>query len=75
MLLRANANFIQFFREVRKCQGQVLFYSAAGDQLDLRSVLSQYVLSSLIGKRDLLDAGSIVCEKAEDQERLAPFCQ
>ena len=73
MKLRTDIDLIDFFKTVQQCPGNVLYCTDEGDRLDLKSVLSQYVLSAVSMKREALDLGQIVCDCPEAMAALAGF--
>lgn len=48
MKLKKNINVQAFLETVKKCDGNVYFKTIEGDQLNLKSLLSQYILVSII---------------------------
>lgn len=73
MILNDKDSLIEFFRAVQQCQGQVLYFSKEGDQLNLKSTLCQFLFSSAMVSDPSLLNGRISCEKEEDYLRLCPF--
>lgn len=57
MKLKENIDYSEFFRTVQTCQGQVLLVTPEGDQLNLKSTLSQFVFAAAVrGNLDLAGA-------------------
>lgn len=73
MFLKDKNLLIDFFHIVQQCQGQVLYFSKEGDQLNLKSSLCQFLFSSALINTPMLLNGHIACEKEEDMIRLQPF--
>ena len=73
MKLKPNIDLIEFFKAVQKCPGNVLYCTDEGDRLDLKSVLSQYLLTAVSMKPDILEMGQIVCDRPEGEAVLAGF--
>ena len=73
MKLRENIDIIAFLKSVNNCRKDVYYDSPEGDHLDLKSALSQYVLSASSGDRSLLQNGFVVCDDKSDYEHLREF--
>lgn len=74
MKLKKNFDSISFFKAVRQCSGDVWFCTVEGDRLNLKSVLSQFLFSTLITNKPLLGSGFLQFENAEDRTILELFC-
>lgn len=48
MKLKNNVNIPSFLEAVQKCDYEVLFVTGEGDQLNLKSTLSQFVFTAVI---------------------------
>ena len=72
MKLKNNIDLVAFLQAVRSCREDVYFCTREGDRIDLKSVLSEYVFSSLTVQPRLLETGWIEASPA-DQERLMIF--
>lgn len=67
MKLRENVDLLKFLTAVKACSGEVLYKTAEGDVLNLKSQLSQYIfLAVLISPDNKLPEGKIVCDNGED---------
>lgn len=73
MKLRADVDLVRFLGSVKDCRQDVFFCSGAGDQLNLKSILSQYMLSAASGDAALIGAGDIICQNNGDYQKLAEF--
>ena len=73
MVIHDKEALIEFFHAVKQCRGEVLYRSGEGDQLNLKSALSQFLLSTVLLDNPALLNGSIVCGQPEDLELLQPF--
>lgn len=73
MKMKKNINVTDFLNIVRKCEGNVYFKTIEGDQLNLKSLLSQYILVSIIKNEELMENGVVDCSKESDITLLAPF--
>ncbi len=75
MKLRENAAVSEFLRTVQTCVGEVWFITDEGDQLNLKSVLSEYLFLSAAISSNLIAHGHIQLEKAEDQAVIQCFLE
>jgi len=73
MIFNDRDSLVDFFHVVQECQGQVLYFSEEGDQLNLKSSLCQFLFSSALLNNPMLLNGRIACEREEDMLRLQPF--
>lgn len=71
--LKTNADLSEFLKQAGRCEGKVVFLTAEGDCLDLKSLLSAYAFSAMAGRPDMLARGCVDCARQEDLELLAPF--
>ncbi len=67
--LNGNADLFSFLSAVKQCRQDVLFKTAEGDVLNLKSTLSQYLFAAISDKASLLENSTICCAK-EDAEKL-----
>ncbi len=72
MRLKEGIDLVAFFRRVKECKGDVFLETEEGDQLNLKSALSQYVFVVLTEQREILRNSIVACD-SEDQEKLAEF--
>ncbi len=75
MKFAKNFDPVGFWKAVMQCRGEVRFCSMQGDILNLKSTLAQYVFSSVLGRKDLIDGGRIEFENEADRERLRPYME
>ena len=75
MKIRKNINVEVFLSSVRKCEGNVYFKTIEGDQLNLKSLLSQYILVSIINNKELMENGVVECSRESDVALLEPFLE
>ncbi len=75
MKLKEGFEMAAFMDVAKNCTGDVFFHSTEGDIINLKSLLSQYVLASIARKPKLLDNAQVVCTKDEDYTRLADFLE
>lgn len=73
MRLRDKIDYSAFLKNVQKCSSEVLLVTPEGDQLNLKSALSQFVFAAaLSGSLDLSDA-KLVLADPEDAALLEAF--
>lgn len=75
MKIRKNIRVTDFLDTVKKCEGNVYFKTTEGDQLNLKSLLSQYIFVSIIDNTELTDNGVVDCSKEEDAALLEEFLE
>lgn len=75
MNLKEDFNMGEFMAVAKNCTGDVFFHSKEGDIINLKSLLSQYVLASIACRPDLLKNARVVCTKDEDYAKLSEFLQ
>ena len=72
MRLKEGIDLVAFVRRVKECKGDVFLETEEGDQLNLKSALSQYVFVVLTEQREILRNSIVACD-SQDQEKLAEF--
>lgn len=73
MKLKSHVNYAAFFRAVQTCRGEVLLVTPEGDQLNLKSTLSQFVFAAAIRGNLDLAAAVIKTEDDDDASLLSPY--
>lgn len=74
MKLNPRASIPAFLQAVQNCVGEVCFVTPEGDNLNLKSALSQFVFAAVIaGNLKELD-GTITVEVQEDARLLGEYC-
>ncbi|WP_346908480.1 polya polymerase [Faecalicatena orotica] len=73
--LRGDINVSEMLKDARKCKGEVYISTDEGDILNLKSMLSQYVVVILAGQQELLKASYLVCEDNADDEIMKFYTQ
>lgn len=73
MTIKRDVDCLDFLTQVKACRGEVLFKSAEGDVLNLKSVLSQYVFAAVMERREFISRGEVVCEDESDYAVLSDF--
>ncbi|MBD5529946.1 MAG: polya polymerase [Lachnospiraceae bacterium] len=75
MKIKKNINVEAFLENVRKCEGNVYFKTLEGDMLNLKSLLSQYILMSIIDNDELMGNGVIDCSMESDVVLLGQYLE
>jgi len=75
MKLKPNIDYVAFLFQVRKCAGEVWFCTDAGDKLNLKSTLSEYIFLSTAEAPEIAASGRIECENGPDAALLAKFVE
>ena len=73
MKLKQEIKPVQFLQAVQACVGQVLFLTADGDRLNLKSQLCSYVFAFLCSKPEVMENARLQCSEQQDYERLSGF--
>ena len=71
--LKSDIDVIEFLNTASDCQGDVWFYTAAGDEINLKSELSKYVFLTALTQPDVLKTSEVKVSMEEDLERLGRF--
>lgn len=74
MKLKENVDVSAFLAATEKCSGDVFFHTHEGDILNVKSLLSRYVVVSVCKPGELQKA-RIVCTDEEDYAVLSDFLQ
>ncbi|MCD8074822.1 MAG: hypothetical protein LUF27_07270 [Lachnospiraceae bacterium] len=74
MRLKENVDMVAFLNQAEKCGQDIFLETREGDLLNLKSVLSGYVLIVLSEKKELLKDCTIICNK-EDAIRMEIFLE
>lgn len=73
MKLKNEINVAAFLEAVKECEGSVYFKTVEGDQLNLKSLLSQYILIYIMENNELMEEGVIDCSLEKDYALLEKF--
>lgn len=73
MTLKEGIDVRSFLDAAKKCVGSVFFQTTEGDVLNLKSLLSQYVLMSIVCNPGLLKSAQVICTQEEDYQLLTDF--
>lgn len=74
MRLKKNINLLDFLNQVQKCRYDVYLDTEDGDQLNLKSVLSQYLIVVLAAQKDIWDNIVVTCQ-TEDMPILSEYLE
>ena len=74
MRLKENVDVSIFLEATEKCAGDVFFHTHEGDILNVKSLLSRYVVVSVC-KPGELQRARVVCTDEEDYTILSDFLQ
>lgn len=75
MKLKKAIDINKLMEAARACVGDTFLQTAEGDILNLKSLLSQYAIMSIMGNHHILDSAQIVCVQEEDYQKLAEFLE
>ena len=62
-----------FFKMIDKCKGKVMLVTGEGDQLNLKSKLSQYVSLANIFSNGSIPEMELIASEPEDVQKLVNF--
>ena len=74
MKLKSDISISGFLEAVKLCRDEVSFDTEAGDHLNLKSALSEFVFIVAIGSDPEKFPGTITCSD-EDLQRLKPYLE
>ena len=75
MKIKADADLSAFMAAVQDCLADVWFDTAAGDHLNLKSALSQFVFLVAAADAAVLQEGCVHCSQASDLPLLLPYLE
>lgn len=75
MKLKKEIDYGAFIHAVQNCRGEVFFSTAAGDRLNLKSMLSEFLFVSAAVHSDLLDGGEVLFEEDTDIDCVKKFLE
>ena len=71
--LKSDIDMIEFLNTASDCRGDVWFYTAAGDEINLKSELSKYVFLTAAAQSEVLKTSRVKVSMEEDLDRLSRF--
>ncbi len=66
MKLKQGIDFSAFLHSAKKCRGEIWFVTEDGDQLNLKSLLSEYLFVTAAISSKVAEHGYIKCQLSED---------
>lgn len=75
MKFKDSVNINAFLDTAKQCTGDVFFQTNEGDILNLKSLLSRYVLMSIMGNPSLLKNAYVTCVQEEDYQLLSEYLE
>lgn len=75
MKLKKESHLYEFMERVNCCRADVYFTTDEGDNLNLSSQLSQYIMAVISNDKELLVKGNIVCRDPADYDMLKDFLE
>lgn len=73
MKIRENIDIVSFLDRTKECLGDVFLHTTEGDILNLKSLLSQYVLMSILCNPELLRNARVICTDENDYLSLSDY--
>jgi len=73
MKIKPNTDLHKFFNAVVKCEGSVTYQTLEGDEINLKSQLSQYFVAMAFYSKDLPVTGNVICANADDMPHLTTY--
>ena len=71
--LRSSIDAVELLNTAAGCIGEVILYTAAGDEIDLKSELSKYVFLMAAAKPDMLEDAKVTLSADQDLELMERF--
>lgn len=71
--IKSGIDLENFFKQVQKCKGDVHFTTQDGDNLNLKSRLSHYVIMIAANHDGFLSDGSICCSDETDYDIIKDY--
>lgn len=75
MKIKENIDIVSFLDKAKECLGDVFLHTSEGDILSLKSLLSQYVLMSILCKPNLLREARVICTDENDYQSLSDYLE
>ena len=73
MKIKPNANIPRFLQAVQSCQGAIRYTTPEGDDLNLKSALSQFVFAAVVAGQLEEMHGDIKLQNSEDLSVVQSF--
>ena len=75
MYIKESADITEFLNAVSGCVGGVQFRTNDGDSINLRSVLSRFLFTTIISEPNGRSKGRVICQNEQDYERLSEYLE
>lgn len=73
MKLKLTADIPAFLQDIQSCKGEVRFVTSEGDNLSLKSTLSQIIFAAVISGSTWYLDGNVALENTDDYRRLEKY--
>lgn len=71
--LKKNIDFGDFLHQVNACEEDVILKTGRGDELNLQSEMSKYVLAVMLSDEERLENAQLYCKNERDRELFLKF--
>lgn len=75
MKLKKDVDMNAFMKDAQRCNGSVFCQTTEGDILNLKSLLSQHVMLTVMGQPHSLEDLQITCVQEEDYQKLSEYLE
>lgn len=75
MKFKKDIDMNEFMKAAQKCGGAVFCQTTEGDILNLKSLLSQHVMLTVMGQPHTLEDLEITCVQEEDYQKLSEYLE
>ena len=75
MKFKDSVDINAFLDAAKQCTGDIFFQTNEGDILNLKSLLSRYVLMSIMGNPSLLKSAQVTCVQEKDYQLLSEYLE
>ena len=73
MKFKDSVDINAFLDTAKQCSGDIFLQTNEGDILNLKSLLSRYVLMSIMGNPGLLQSAQVTCVQEDDYQLLTDY--
>ena len=73
MKFKDSVDINAFLDTAKQCSGDIFLQTSEGDILNLKSLLSRYVLMSIMGDLNLLQNAQVTCVQEDDYQLLSEY--
>lgn len=75
MRLKDGFDIHSFVKATENCTGQIFFHTSEGDILNIKSLISEYLMVSILCNKSLLKDSQVICTQDEDYQVLKDFLE